>query len=104
MVKERKYDAILASRALPGIDGIGLTKLVRKLEADEERLYTAKFGEKPRKVNACQLAYTDMASRKRLYMEWKDGCVSKPLNEQALLATMAAIHHKPPAQRRSYKD
>ena len=108
MVKERKYDAILASRALPGIDGIELTKLVRKMEADEEAaLPPPKFGEKPRKVQRVpMIAFTDMASQEdlRLYMEvGMDGCVSKPLNEQALLATMAAAvpHHKGPTQRRS---
>ena len=52
------------------------------------------------------IAFTDMASQEdlRLYMEvGMDGCVSKPLNEQALLATMAAAvpHHKGPTQRRS---
>ena len=108
MFKERKYDAILCSRALPGVDGIELTKLIRKREAAEEaNLPPPKFGEKPRKpIRVPIIAYTDMASQEdlRLYMEvGMDGCVSKPLNEQALLATMAAAvpHHKGPSQARS---
>ena len=78
------------------------------MEADEEAaLPPPKFGEKPRKVQRVpMIAFTDMASQEdlRLYMEvGMDGCVSKPLNEQALLATMAAAvpHHKGPTQRRS---
>ena len=48
------------------------------------------------------IAFTEMASQEdlRLYMEiGMDGCVSKPLNEQALLATMTAAipHHVKPA-------
>ena len=108
MAKERKYDAILVSRGLPGIDGIELTKLIRRKEAtDEANLPPPKFGEKSRKVMRVPIiAYTDMASQEdlRLYMEvGMDGCVSKPLNEQALLATMAAAvpHHKGPSQQRS---
>ena len=83
MVKERKYDAILASRALPGIDGIELTKLVRKMEADEEAaLPPPKFGEKPRKVQRVpMIAFTDMAKNGEASAERRDARVSAALTE-----------------------
>ena len=96
----RKYDAIVVSRTIPGIDGVELTKLVRSKEADEAaKIPPPKFGEKPTKPPRVPIiAYTELAAQDdlKLYMEvGMDGCVSKPLNEQALLATMAAAvpHH-----------
>jgi DNA-binding response OmpR family regulator len=103
-----KYDALLASRSLPGIDGVEITKIIRRLEQKEqaaldEKNEAAAFKRglrKPKKEEVRRvpiIAFTEMASQEdlRLYMEiGMDGCVSKPLNEQALLATMtAAIPH-----------
>ena len=108
-----KYDAVLASRSLPGIDGVEITKIIRRLEQKEQADLDAKNEAKAFKRGIKLLkreevrrvpiiAFTEMASQEdlRLYMEiGMDGCVSKPLNEQALLATMTAAipHHVKPA-------
>ena len=104
------YDAVLASRSLPGIDGVELTKIVRRLEQKEQAALDEKNEAKayrsgrrsPKQTEVRRvpiIAFTEMASQEdlRLYMEvGMDGCVSKPLNEQALLATMTAAipHHR----------
>ena len=104
-----KYDAVLSSRALPGIDGVELTKIIRRLEQKEQQALLEKYearkargkslGKEPEARRVPIIAFTEMASQEdlRLYMEvGMDGCVSKPLNEQALLATMTAAipHHR----------
>lgn len=72
-----KYDAILASRSLPGIDGVELTKIVRRLEQKEQAALTEKneakafkSGRRSPKVQEVRrvpiIAFTEMASQEDL--------------------------------------
>ncbi len=104
----RKYDAILISRSLPGVDGVEFTKIIRRLELKEfaaSDTVSTSSADLPRsKRSTAQripiIAFTELASQQdlRLYMQvGMDGCVSKPLNERALLSTMTAAvpRHRP---------
>jgi len=72
-----KYDAILASRSLPGIDGVELTKIVRRLEQKEQAALTEKneakafkSGRRSPKMQEVRrvpiIAFTEMASQEDL--------------------------------------
>jgi CheY-like chemotaxis protein/pimeloyl-ACP methyl ester carboxylesterase len=92
------YDAMLVSRDMEGLSAMELTKLLRKHEGEERIKANSKGAQEPRRLPV--VTFTEFAAPEdlRLYMEaGMDGCISKPLEKEALVQTMQAAipHHKP---------
>jgi CheY-like chemotaxis protein/alpha-beta hydrolase superfamily lysophospholipase len=88
MATDAEFDVLLLSRELPGANAMEITRQIRNEEANSHP---------PRRMPI--ICFTDANSPEdlRLYMEaGMDGCVSKPLDDVALLSTLQAAvpHHQ----------
>ena len=107
--KEGGFDVLMVSRDLAGLTGVELAKVVRQREREAAADYASASAAMAGRVAAGArgpsrppsrppkrlpiIAFTEHTAQEdlRLYMEvGMDGCVTKPVNDDALLQTIAA--------------